>query len=216
MAGLRAFSILRAPVLLAVFWTSPPLLAQEDEPPQNLQLQCIETCGNLKCDVTRFEGFSTDSTQIGFTLLQCPGEHAKDRSPRETYHIRKLVGKRGKLTMEGIRLNGLSYPKYFKREKYGARELEGVVLDDNLWEFGMPDGSQVRISLRTEEKITWYLEHVDSQLPLLTYHSEFKEIYFKIYPRVFVSPDETRIAVVLVLDAMVQLDTGLAVFGFVR
>ena len=174
--------------------------------------QCAKLCHDVPCEKYEFLGFSPDSTRYGYWHLTCPGklEGAKARS---TYHLRRVKPGKRKLSTEGIVLEGVSFPDYFEGNGFKIEELPATKLDKQQYEFRDDRGLVLKVELVTEKKVAWYFHVEGSEGKRFTYRGEFDEIYFGLRPRVFISPDGQRAAVVLLLDAMVRVDAALVVFS---
>ena len=67
--------------------------------------------------------------------------------------------------------------------------------------------------LVTEKNVAWYFTVKCREGLRFSYRGEFEEIYFGLQPKVYLSPNGQRAAVVLLLDAMVKVDAALVIFS---
>ncbi|MBM4352316.1 MAG: hypothetical protein FJ109_00750 [Deltaproteobacteria bacterium] len=212
-------------------------LAEEPKavPPdeESAQQRCARLCADMPCELMEFEGFSKDSTRFGHSYLVCPGPHGEGDS-RLTWHVRELSKGKRKLHFKGITDIGQKMPGYFRNEGYEMLPVSALPDGKNRYRFIFPRGVTAEVEMVTETKVAWYLTvkgpvpererpadaqagpeggHAVLEREIFRYRGEFSEIYFSIVPRVYLSPDGQKIAVLLALDAMVRVDAGLAVFS---
>jgi hypothetical protein len=192
-----------------VSWAGPVLA---DEVEESAQLRCSELCHDKACENYEFFGFSVDSTRYGYSHLTCPGDLVKGRA-RFTYHLREIRPGKRKRKSTGLVLEGVRYPGYFKSNDYWVEELPAQKAGKNSYTFENDRGLKIGIELVTEKQVAWYLRVSGVEGERFTYRGEFEEIYFGLRPRVYLSPDGERAAVVLLLDAMIKVDAALVIFS---
>lgn len=173
---------------------------------------CARLCHDVPCENYEFLGFSPDSTHYGYSHLTCPGK-LEEKKARFTYHLRRVRPGKRKRSTEGIVLEGVNFPGYFEGHGFKIEELSAKKLDKQLYEFRTDRGLALQVELVTEKKVAWYFRVEGAEGKRFTYRGEFEEIYFGLRPRVFLSPDGQRAAVVLLLDAMVRVDAALVLFS---
>jgi len=196
-------------LLTGMFFLGAPITTPEGPPFDD---RCAEVCADTACEVLSFAGFSPDSATLAYSLLRCPGAHGEGE-PIVTWHVREIAKGKRKLHMKAVQLPGEKFPKWLKDRDFTVTEITGSEEEKNRWTFLLPEGSQVVIEMKTEEKVAWYLEVLRDGKSIFRYRGEFEEIYFGIRPWVYIAPDSQKIAVVLALNAMVRVDSGLAVFS---
>ncbi len=213
--------VVTAVILYAVLVGSPVLGDEPAAPPideETASARCARLCSQTPCTLMEFNGFSKDSTRFGHSYLVCPGPHGEGEA-RLTWHVREVTPGKRKLHFKGITDIGQKMPRYFQTEGYELLPVTATTQDKNRYRFHLPRGATADIELVTEEKVAWYLtltgagETASPGAEIFRYRGEFEEIYFGLVPRVYLSPDGQRIAVLLALDAMVRVDAGLAVFS---
>jgi len=200
----------------------------EDE--ETASQRCMRLCADTPCEVMGFEGFSKDSGRFGHSYLVCPGTHGEGEE-RLTWHVRELSPGKRKLRFKGITDIGQKMPRYFRTEGYEVLPMAGTPEGKDRYRYVLPRGLTAEIELATEAKVAWYLtvrgpdpDRVGStgteegapailDREIFRYRGQFEEIYFNLVPRVYLSPDGQKIAVLLALDAMVRVDAGLALFS---
>lgn len=175
--------------------------------------ECEKRCGGVEkpCERIEFLGFSPDSTRIGFMHLTCPGPHSKNE-PRLTYHVRELSNKKRKLRLKRLDLGDVRFPEFYARNEYFVLELPDRG-SDGLHRYDAYRGVFVDFHWKTEKRVAWYLTVSRKDKELFTHRGEFEEIYFGVQPSVYLSPDGEKVAVVMVLDAMIKVDSGIAAFS---
>lgn len=174
--------------------------------------RCASLCHDKPCENYEFHGFSPDSTRYGYSHLTCPGK-LESAKARFTYHLRRIRPGKRKRSTEGIALEGVTFPGYFTSNNYEIGELQPKITGKQKYEFRNARGLEVAIELATEKKVAWYFHVKGRKGERFTYRGEFEEIYFGLQPRVFISPDGQRAAVLLLLDAMVRVDAALVIFS---
>ncbi len=195
--------------LLALLILSSGLDVKAGETPGE---QCDILCRDKPCESFEFQGFSKDSTHYGYSHLTCPGKLEKAVA-RFTYHLRRIRPGKRKRSTEGVVLEGAAYPKHFRSNEFWIEELSGEKAGKQVYQFRNDRGLEITIELVTEKKVAWYFRLKGLEGERFTYRGEFEEIYFGLQPRVFLSPNGQRAAVVLLLDAMVRVDAALVIFS---
>jgi len=174
--------------------------------------RCEKVCGNTPCEAVEFAGFSSDSTRFGYSHLVCPGPHTEARA-RLKYHLKELLKGKRKLSSKHVDVDGGKCPRCFNKAGLEVLELKGDRVDKNSFMFTAPSRVTVAVELKTEKAVAWYLTVEYEGKRIFRYRGEFEEIYFEFKPRVFLSPDGQKVAVVLHLDAMVKVDSTMALFS---
>jgi hypothetical protein len=196
------------PVVLTVLLCAPAVTAEEIKDPA---AECEKVCPERPCERITFRGFSPDSKQFGHALLQCPGPHGDKAAARIVYHAATLGEKGRKLPSTPIPKNGEVFPVFYGRHDYQVEEVAGTSAD-GVWTFDTGNGVTLTFYWRTEKKVAWYVEVRRKGQLKYTYRREFDEIYYAVLPRLYVSPDRKKAALVLSLDAMIKEDAGIGVF----
>jgi hypothetical protein len=205
-------------VLTGLLLVPPPALGDQPAEEETALVRCVRLCSQTPCTLMEFEGFSKDSKRFGHSYLACPGAHGEGEA-QLTWHVREISPGKRKLHFKGVTDIGQKMPRYFKTEGYELLPVAGTADGRNRYRFLLPRGMTVDIELATEDKVAWYLtvSSASSSEPapreIFRHRGEFEEIYFGLTPRVYLSPDGQKIAVLLALDAMVRVDAGLAVFS---
>jgi len=176
---------------------------------------CGILCPDRPCEKNEFRGFSSDSTQFGHSVLQCPGPQGT--APRIVYHAAVLAKTGRKLAYSPVPKRNETFPLFYSRHDYEAKELTPTRIGNpkeqgTPWEYLTPAGIQITFYWRTESKVAWYFEVRRNGKLRYTYRKEFDEIYYAVAPRVFISPDGKKAALVMSLDALIKEDAGIAVF----
>lgn len=176
-------------------------------------VQCRKWCGDSDkpCELIRFMGFSPDNERVGYVHLKCPGKLEKKKK-RMTYNLMRLRKGKRKLGVEVVTPEKKIYPGWFKRQGFVLNELPGVE-KDGFREYDAGRGQTVRFYWKTEQKVAYYVEVLRDGRQVFSRRYEFDEIYFGMTPRVYLSPNLQKIALVLALDAMVKIDAGVAFFS---
>jgi hypothetical protein len=174
--------------------------------------RCGSLCHEKACENYEFHGFSPDSDQYGYSHLTCPGKLGGG-SPRFTYHVRRIKPGKRKRRTEGVSLEGVSYPGYYDLNDYWVEGLPAEKVGKQKYEFRNDRGLEITVELVTEKKVAWYFTLKGREGLRYSYRGEFEEIYFGLQPKVYLSPNGQRAAVVLLLDAMVKVDAALVIFS---
>jgi hypothetical protein len=189
-----------------------PALAAEERPEPTPDARCTALCRGNPCESYEFAGFSPDSDRCGYSHLTCPGPHDQ-KEARYTWHVRRIRPGKRKLSTAAIVVEAETWPSYFRKEEYRVEELPSRQTGKQRYEFNGERGLKITVELATEKKVAWYFSVEDENGERFRYRGEFEEIYFGIQPRIFVSPNGQRAAVVLLLDAMVKVDAALVLFS---
>jgi len=205
-----AFTALLA--LLAIIGEQPGS-GDERDPEIDPALRCRELCRDLPCTSFEFFGFSPDGAQVGYSRLRCPGAHSRNGQARLKWHLSVLKSGSPKVLLAGIRQTGVSFPRYFRRNGFVITEVGGAEQEKNSWTFSAADGTSFTVELRTEETMACYFSVASPSGRSYRHRWQLSEIYFGIRPRLFLSPDGRRAALLLALDAGVKVDGELAVFS---
>lgn len=174
--------------------------------------QCKRLCGDVPCESFGFAGFDPDSVEFGYLRLVCPGPHTQARA-KVKYHVKRTLKGKRKLNTVHMDLTGEVCPRCFKERKLESEELVGSKRGKHQWYFKTHYGIEMDLEMRTEEAVAWYFRVNYKGEEVYSYRGEFKEIYFGFKPRVFAAPDGQKVAVMLILDAMVKVDTALVIFS---
>ncbi len=174
--------------------------------------RCGTLCHDKACESYEFHGFSEDSDQYGYSHLTCPGKLGGSK-PRFTYHLRRVKPGKRKRRTAPVSLEGVTYPRYYKQNDYWLEELPGKQTDKQKYVFRNDRGLEITIELVTEKNVAWYFTVKCREGLRFSYRGEFEEIYFGLQPKVYLSPNGQRAAVVLLLDAMVKVDAALVIFS---
>jgi len=198
--------------LLLWLWLLPTTAASQQIKPEEPKTLCASRCGSLPCEFTNFKGFAPDGKQAGYITVTCPPPQSHS-APRLVWFVKFLPRAQvGRIHSRNKRLEGVRFPDYFGDNQFVTTELPGQLKENGKWEFLDSANRSFEITLVTLEKVTWTLTVRYGTQVLLTYSSDFDEIYFDFRPRIYESPDGRKVAVILDLDAMVRRDSGVAFF----
>mgnify|MGYP006971707863 FL=1 len=199
--------------LLLLLWLLPAATAGQELEPETPETLCATRCGQLPCEFTNFKGFSPDGKLAGYITVTCPPPQSHSTA-RLVWYVKFLPRSVvGRIHSRNKRLEGVRFPDYFQDNRFVTTELFGQHSEKGKWQFIDSSNRTFEITLLTLEKVTWTLTVRHGTKVLLTYSSNFDEIYFDFRPRIYESPDGRKVAVTLDLDAMVRRDSGVAFFN---
>jgi hypothetical protein len=192
---------------------SGPGIADPHETLEAPAARCRRLCQERACELYEFLGFAHDSLSFCYSRTACPGAQGEGK-PRYDFHVREVKPGKRKLATPRIETDDDDkFPAYLKTHDYRVIELTGKRTGDNAWEFVAPAGQKIVVEMKTEQAVAWYLTVSHCEKEIFRHRGEFKEIYFSLIPRLYVSPDGQKIGLFMTLDSMVKLDAGFAVFS---